>query len=148
MIDLIDPFIHDHSFAILFISECKAIADVAFVIDSSGSIGRRNWQRAKEFLVDVVKQFKVSAEGTHVGIVMYSNKAEVVFKFNTLQGSQVSASEYEKLINNMRWQRGYTFIDRGIAKANEELFTAEGGMRNDVNKVRSLIVIYSEGLFI
>lgn len=105
------------------------------MVDSSGSIGRRNWNRMKAFLNQIISEFQVGDDGTHVAMVAYSSNAKVEFKFNTLTGSKRTAAEYAKLVNAMRWQRGYTFIDKGISKANQEVLTAVAGMRENVEKV-------------
>ena len=111
---------------------------MAFVVDSSGSIGRKNWVRMKQFLSDIVQLFHVGPDGTRVAMVMYSTSAKVVFKFNTLRGSKLTAAEYEKLIMRMNWMRGFTFIDKGIQLANKEVFTTAAGMRGkDIPKVSS-----------
>lgn len=60
--------------------ECKAKADVVFIIDGSGSIeisGKGNFKKVLDFVKDLTRSFDVSKEGTHVGIVLYSNDAEV-----------------------------------------------------------------------
>jgi hypothetical protein len=90
----------------------------------------------KEFLNQIISEFNVGEKGTHVAMVAYSSTAKVVFKFNSLQGSSIASDAYKKLVSAMRWQRGYTFIDKGISKANLELLTAAGGMRDNVDKVR------------
>ncbi|KAJ7381074.1 structural constituent of cuticle [Desmophyllum pertusum] len=51
---------------------CKAVADVAFIVDSSGSIGRRNWVKMLQFLKDMVKAFNVGPDKTHIAVVAYS----------------------------------------------------------------------------
>ena len=54
--------------------------DLLFVIDGSGSIessGKGNFDKVKNFVEDLITSFGVSKEGTHVGIIAYSDKAEV-----------------------------------------------------------------------
>ena len=104
--------------------------DLAFIVDSSGSIGRKNWANMKTFLQDLIDEFKVANIGTHVATVTYSTDADVVFDFNDLQGSGISANGYKKLIGSMKWTRGYTFIDKGLTLANEKIFTTSNGMRS------------------
>ena len=61
-------------------SECKAKADVVFIIDGSGSIemyGKGNFKKVLDFVKDLTRSFDVSKDGTHVGIVLYSSKPEV-----------------------------------------------------------------------
>ena len=60
--------------------ECKAKVNLLFVIDGSGSIensGKGNFDKVKNFVKDLTQSFGVSKEGTHVGIIVYSDKPEV-----------------------------------------------------------------------
>ena len=108
---------------------CKAVADVAFIVDSSGSIGRRNWVTMLQFLKDMVEAFDVGPQKTHIAVVAYSTNANVEFRFNRLTGSAVSEEGYYGLIDRIRFQRGFTFIDKALKLANEQIFSTNFGMR-------------------
>ena len=114
---------------------CKAVADVAFIVDSSGSIGRRNWVKMIQFLKDMVKAFNVGPQKTHIAVVAYSTNADVKFRFNRLTGSTVSEEGYYGLINRIRFQRGYTFIDKALKLANKQIFSTNFGMRPAFSQV-------------
>ena len=114
---------------------CKATVDVAFIVDSSGSIGRRRWPLMLNFVKNVINVFNVGPDGTHVAVVAYSTNAKLEFSFNELSGAEISAEEYGKLIDKIRFQRGYTYIDKALKLANEQVFTASAGMRSAVPKV-------------
>ena len=114
---------------------CEAVADVAFIVDSSGSIGNFNWRRMKSFLKDMVKAFNVGPDKTHIAVVAYSTTAVVEIKFNTLQGSEITAAGYNAKIDRIGFQRGLTFIDKGLILAETDIFTEAGGMRRNVPKV-------------
>ena len=106
-----------------------AVADVAFIVDSSGSIGRRNWVKMIQFLKDMVKAFNVGPQKTHIA------NADVKFRFNRLTGSAVSEEGYYGLINRIRFQRGYTFIDKALKLANKQIFSTNFGMRPALSQV-------------
>lgn len=118
---------------------CQAAADVAFVVDSSGSISRRNWFKMLHFLKNMVKAFNVGPDITHIAVVAYSTTAKVEFRFDTLTGSQVSVLGYYRLIDRMRRQRGFTFIDKALILANREIFTRKAGMRPELPQVQNRI---------
>ena len=107
--------------------------DIAFVIDSSGSIGRSNWERMKRFIKSLVSKLDVSPSATHVAALAYSNNPEVVMRFNDVQGTD----EVNRDIDGMRWQRGYTYTDRALLLADTDLFQTSNGMRSNVPKVCS-----------
>ena len=125
-------------FRFLFFSPefvCKAVADVAFIVDSSGSIGRRNWLKMLQFLKDMVKAFNVGPDKTHVAVLAYSTGANVEFRFNRLTGAAVTEEGYYGLIDRIRFQRGYTFIDKALLLADREIFTTAAGMRPELPQV-------------
>lgn len=131
-------------FCILFCpAVCNAIVDLGILVDSSGSIGRKNWARMKDFVNSVIKSFKVGSEKTHVATISYSTEPAIIIKFNTLTGSSISADAYASYINSMRWQRGYTYIDKALLLANTDIFNVKDGMRTDVPKVPILDVLPS-----
>ena len=120
---------------IVLLSACKVSADVAFIVDSSGSIGRRKWPLVLDFLKKIINEFNVGPDGTHVAVVAYSTNAQLEFAFNAVSGEQITAEEYGKRIDRIRFQRGYTYIDKALKMANEQVFVTSAGMRPDVPKV-------------
>ena len=113
--------------------ECKPIADIAFIIDSSGSIGRSNWGRMKRFLKAIVSKLDVRPAATHISAIAYSNNPEVVYRFNSRQGTD----DVNKAFDGMRWQRGFTYTDKALLLADSDLFQTGNGMRQGVAKVNS-----------
>ena len=113
--------------------ECKPVADIAFVIDSSGSIGRSNWGRMKRFLKAIVSKLDVSPDATHISAIAYSNNPEVVYRFNDRQGTD----EVNYAFDGMRWQRGFTYTDKALQLAASDLFQSGNGMRPNVAKVNN-----------
>lgn len=117
---------------------CKSIVDVAFLLDSSGSISRRNWKLLLDFVKSSVEAFNVSPSGSHVASISYSSHAVVDFRFNTLTGDKLNPVELNKLVDRIKHQRGYTYIDRALVLANKEIFSERGGMRQAVRKVMEI----------
>jgi len=122
-------------------SECTAIVDAAFLIDSSGSVGRRNWARLLAFVSGMIAKLNVGPDKSHIALLRYSSGTEVDFYFDTLRGAQMSAAEYGTRIPRLRWQRGLTFIDKALIAADQELFQVRRGMRPNVPKVSRLVVL-------
>ena len=89
----------------------------------------------KAFLKQLTDEFDISPSGTHVAVVAYSTNPRVVFKFNTLQGSQLNTDKVKKLLDSIPHQRGLTYIDRALLFADGEIFTVQNGMRPQVTKV-------------
>ena len=88
-----------------------------------------------DFLKNIINAFNVGPSGTHIAVVAYSTNAVLEFTFNTLSGAQITAEEYGKRIDAIRFQRGFTFIDKALIMADEQVFTTSAGMRPRVSQV-------------
>ena len=51
---------------------CQSYPDIVFVIDSSGSIGSSHFQQALNFTADLVSEFRIGPDFTHIGVITYS----------------------------------------------------------------------------
>ena len=89
-----------------------------------------------QFLKDMVKAFNVGPDKTHIAIVAYSSRAVLEFKFDRLKGSQITEAGYNTLIDQIRFQRGFTFIDKALILADQQVFQRAAGMRPDLPQVR------------
>lgn len=122
----------------IFISsvpDCRKAADVAFIVDSSGSIGKTNWERTKRFLKRIVSKLDIGPTTTHIATISYSTNPETVLRFNTLSGSRLNVNEVVKVLDGLPWQRGFTYIDKALEQAARGVFTTAAGMRSNVPKV-------------
>ncbi|KAJ7380110.1 hypothetical protein OS493_010821 [Desmophyllum pertusum] len=99
--------------------ECHAVVDIAFIIDSSGSIGRTNWERMKRFIKALISKLDVSPSATHIAAVAYSTNPKVEMTFNNVQ----STNEVVGKVGGMLWQRGFTYTDKALQLADSDLFS-------------------------
>ena len=83
----------------------------------------------------MVKAFNVGPDKTHIAVVTYNTEAKVQFKFDGLYGSQMTEKGYHRLIDQMTYQRGRSYIDKALILADREVFTREAGMRPELPKV-------------
>ena len=83
----------------------------------------------------MVKAFNVGPEKTHIAVVAYSTRAIVEFRFNVLAGSAITVEGYYRLIDRIRFQRGFTFIDKALVLAGTDIFTTAFGMRVELPQV-------------
>jgi len=64
--------------------------DLAFVMDSSGSINdvdSNTWNLMRTFVAVVVRQFHISSATAQIGIVQYSNRAEIILRLNSIRSN-------------------------------------------------------------
>ena len=106
--------------------------DVAFILDSSGSIGRTNYLKQKEFVKQVARSFGVAPGQSQAAMVLYSSTASVQARF----GQYATAEEFAKAVDALPYERGRTRIDMALDLASTDIFPAA---RPDVPKIAILI---------
>ena len=114
--------------------ECKAVVDIAFIIDSSGSISRRNWERVKRFVKATTSKLDVSSSGARIAAIAYSTNPQVVMRFNDYRDTD----EVNRGFDGMKHQRGFTYTDKALQLAERDVFQTSNGMRINVPKVSNL----------
>ena len=121
------PFIQRDLFCFCF-PACDGQADVVFVIDASGSIRQSRFQTVLEYVTTVVEQLEVAQDRTRVGVVVYSDDAEVKFQLNTYPSKQDVLSA----IRSQRWIQGRTNTAAALNIMTQTMFTPANGDRYDV----------------
>lgn len=111
---------------------CNASVDVAFIIDSSGSINRRNYVKIKAFVKNIARSFGISPSESQASIVLYSTKASVKAHF----GQYPTTEEFVKAVDGLPHERGYTFINLALRLAASEVFPRA---RKNVPKIAMLL---------
>ena len=105
-------------------------------MDASGSV-RDDWNVLLKFVTDVAQKINMRPGGSHIGVVYFGDDSEKVFDFNVFD--QATYDE-NAILNQIRriprpGSGERTFINRGLRRANRELFRPEFGMRPDVRQV-------------
>ena len=109
---------------------------MGFVVDASGSV-RDDWNVLLKFVTDVAQKINMRPGGTHIGVVYFGDDSAKVFDFNIFDQTPYSESDVLERIKAIpRPGSGErTFINRGLRRANRELFRTQFGMRPDVRQV-------------
>ena len=107
----------------------NVVVDLGVVVDGSGSIDAEEYRLTKDFIIHIIQAFRISAQGTHVGVVEYGTKAVIKIKFDDHyeQKMLISAVEAIKQAESSR-----TDITSGLKKT-LELFGNEHGARGEVS---------------
>ena len=117
---------------------CDNPVDVAFLVDSSGSLCRDGFRSQKEFIKAIAKEVNVSPLYSRIGVITYSGRASVEIKLSdyTQLESLIDAVELLPYLGKT------TRIDKAIALASKKLMTAEGGRRKGVPGV---LIVMTDG---
>jgi len=112
-------------------------ADVAFLLDSSASIGERNWWMTKQFAIDVSKGLAVGPGKIHIGAVSFSRRGEV--QWGVDDSRAFDPALLETSLWDLPWRKKTTFTAEGLELVRE---TALGGSRNLSNRV---VIVMTDG---
>ncbi|PFX15219.1 Collagen alpha-1(XII) chain [Stylophora pistillata] len=112
---------------------CSTPVDLAFIIDSSGSIGLRNYRKQKIFVKEMAKSFGLSPNGSRAAMVVYSNSASVKARF----GEFAEETELARAVDGLPYERGLTRIDKALELTASDIFAK--GSRAGVPKIAMLI---------
>ena len=105
--------------------------DVAFLVDSSGSISFRNFRKVKNFVVELASKFDISPGGSRAAVVVYSTRATTRIRFT----DHSTYGSFANAVQRLRHERGYTRIDLALQKANLDVFGPRGKSRFLVPKI-------------
>ena len=111
---------------------CSTPVDLAFIIDSSGSISGRNFRRLGNFVKEVAKSFGPSPNGSRVAMVLFSTSASVEARF----GQYTDQEEFAGAVDSLPHKRGMTRIDKALELTASDIFAQR---RSGVPKIAMLI---------
>ena len=107
------------------------------VVDGSGSITPVNFETLIEFVVRVTRQFDISPERTHMGLVQFSQLSFLEIGLGTITDD----GDLERAIMNIVYQNGgSTNTGAAIQQATNELFNSP--QARDVSK---LMLLFTDG---
>ena len=121
---------------------CSQRADIAFMVDASKSVKLSGFRRSKEFIKAVLQRFKVSQTNVHVGLILFSTRAKIIFNFE----EHYTKNDLNAAIDAMEWTKGSTYTDRALKLAREQLFVEKengGTARADIPK---FLVVMTDGI--
>ncbi|KAK3745599.1 hypothetical protein QZH41_005840 [Actinostola sp. cb2023] len=117
---------------------CTVPVDLAFIVDSSGSIGQSNYTKIKTFVSALASTFGISRDGSRAAVILYSDYASVEINF----GDHDNIDEFKKKVDSLPHQRGRTRIDRALQLAHVKLFGPGGSARHGVHRI---VVLLTDG---
>ncbi|KAJ7373869.1 hypothetical protein OS493_009191 [Desmophyllum pertusum] len=91
---------------------CSSPVDVAFLIDSSGSLSGTQYQKEKNFVKEVAKSFGSS---TRPGSSSHSSVQYLSFSKGSIRPVS-DRGQVRKAVDGLPHERGFTRIDRALVK--------------------------------
>ena len=131
------------SIAFFLFTDCYSQKfNLVFVVDGSGSIeeqGKGNFQLSKDFIIEIVKSFKISKYETNVALVLYSSSADIVFDLKKYH----KTDDMVRAIQRMKYPKGYTKTGKALDKVRKYVFK---GLKSDRKNLPKVVIVMTDGL--
>ncbi|KAI0220298.1 Matrilin-3 [Lamellibrachia satsuma] len=119
------------------------MADIVFVVDSSGSIrdanpkdgSYDNWELLLNFMVTMVDKLNIGSNQVRIGVVKFSTDAESVFHLN----QYTDKNSLKEAIRRISYLGGHTNTAGGIRIMHDDEFTAQNGDRPGVPNIAIVV---------
>uniref|UniRef100_A0A8C0INJ0 VWFA domain-containing protein n=1 Tax=Chelonoidis abingdonii TaxID=106734 RepID=A0A8C0INJ0_CHEAB len=118
----------------------STLADIVFLVDTSTSIGRENFQKVKNFLYTLVSSLNVSSDQIRVGLAQYSNKTFRVFLLNQYS----LKSDILEQIQNLPYRSGGSYTGTALDFVRTTYFTESAGSRV-LENVPQIVILITDG---
>lgn len=124
----------------MYVTECNSKADIAFLVDSSSSVNRENFQKVLSFIADLLEDADIDRKREiRVGLITYSS--DVTINFNLGQHKRK-----RDLINetvNAPYTEGSTNTADAILAMRTEVFNTKNG---DRKRIPNVAVVVTDGI--
>jgi len=118
---------------------CGKVADLAFVIDSSGSLGQAAFNKELRFVRQVLSEFDVGPQKTRVAVVTFGSFVKQEFYFNQYS----TESEILSAVSRITYEGGpATLTYSAINQTRRDIFSVRNGDRPDVP---NLAIVVTDG---
>lgn len=120
---------------------CEKMADIAFLLDMSSSIGgSRQFRHETNFVKSVLDNFSAKKNQIRAGVIVYGVKAQMKIKLNDYK----KLDNFKKALEKVKYRGSQlTRIDRALDLAGKVLFTEGNGDRAEVP---NYIVLITDGI--
>ncbi|KAI0225936.1 Zinc metalloproteinase dpy-31 [Lamellibrachia satsuma] len=109
--------------------------DLAFLIDSSGSIGKVNWPKILNFMKMFSSKLTVSPDRARISVISFGNDATLHFRLD----SHTTLKSTEDAIDQIRWKDQWTNTGAALRVIKNDVFKWEHGDRSNAPNVAVLI---------
>ncbi|XP_076014467.1 collagen alpha-1(XXI) chain [Genypterus blacodes] len=97
-----------------------AVNDLVYIVDGSGSVGLSDFDKAKQWLINITSRFDISSHYTQVAVVQYSDTPRLEIPLGKHQGGP----ELIQAIQDIVYLGGNTQTGRAIKFAVNHVFTS------------------------
>ncbi|CAH1788564.1 unnamed protein product [Owenia fusiformis] len=118
---------------------CPGPADVALLVDLSGSIGQTDFETLKTFLKDLVKKFTVGPNNNQFAAISFNDNTNIDFYLD----SYSNVDDVVNAIEALQYTGGATNTQDALRRARTEVLISSRGARITVPKV---VIVVTDGV--
>ena len=117
----------------------ELLLDLVFALDGSESLTEKGFDKIKDLVKAMIDNYTISEAETHVGIIEFSDKANVILPLNKLFKPTSIKDHVQRIIPS--GGKG-TVTDEALRKSADEVFDVTSGGRPGATKV---LIIVTDG---
>nr|XP_005545791.1 PREDICTED: collagen alpha-5(VI) chain isoform X1 [Macaca fascicularis] len=114
-------------------------ADIHFLIDGSSSIQEKEFEQIKRFMLEVTEMFSIGPDKVRVGVVQYSDNAEVEFYISDYSND----IGLRKAIFNIKQLTGRTYTGKALDYI---LQIIKNGSKDRMSNVPCYLIVLTDGM--
>lgn len=122
---------------LIFFSVCIDKKDVIFVLDSSSSIGKDNFQYVLDFVRALVEEIGGTSKEHRFGLITFSTEVNLVFSL----GRYRNVNDISKAVSSTRYTAGSTNTAGGLRTAWEVFNSGLGGRQS----AEDIVILITDG---
>lgn len=126
----------------VFPAGCKNVHyDLAFILDTSSSVGKENFEKVRQWVANLVDSFDVAPDKTRVAVVRYSDRPTTEFSL----GRYGTPEEVKQAARNIRYLGGNTMTGDAIGYITSSIFSERSGARPVARGVQRVAILLTDG---
>lgn len=125
-----------------FLSGCKNVQyDLAFILDTSSSVGKDNFEKIRKWVSDLVDSFDVAPDKTRVAVVRYSDRPTIEFKLDRYR----TLKDVKDAARRIVYRGGNTMTGDAISYTTKNIFTESAGARPLSRDTKRVAILLTDG---
>lgn len=121
-------------------------ADIFFLIDSSGSLYWKDFDKEKTFIRNLLTTISVSYEATRVEVIPFQTRAYSFIKFISDPGPTKNKCYFNERFKDLRFERGATNMKQAFQIVFDYcLGQYQGVKRKPMSYIKTVIIVLTDG---
>ncbi|KAK3599021.1 hypothetical protein CHS0354_012500 [Potamilus streckersoni] len=115
--------------------QCSEPADVAFILDSSNTVGERSFQTMKDYVGSLIHEMNVEACNINVGLMKYSSAPMMQWGLGMYRDTDANI----RAVNQVHYTRGVANMAAALKYLRTDIFNGRGGDRPKAKNIAYLL---------